>query len=174
MAEVSGLAVVLAHDVYECLELQYPRLRLIEAGYTVKVAGPEKGGRYASKEGYPVEADAAYGEIDPKQVAILVVPGGYAPDKMRRDRDCLKLVKESFDNGCVLGFICHGGWVPISAQVVNGKRVTSTSAIKDDLTNAGAEWVDEPCVVDGRMVTAQVPKDLPAFMKEILALAQSN
>lgn len=170
-APTQGLAVVLAENIYENLELHYPRLRLEEAGYEVKVVGPVKGATYGSKEGYPAVADAAFSEIDPAKVKILVVPGGFAPDKLRRYPECLKLVADAWNAGAVVGAICHAGWVPISAKILRGKRLTSVNAIKDDLENAGATWVDEPCVVDGRLVTAQVPKDLPAFMQAILRAA---
>lgn len=169
-----GLAVVLAENVYENLELHYPRLRLIEAGYDVKVVGPEKGATYTSKEGYPAVANATFSDIDPKAVKILVVPGGFAPDKLRRYPACTKFVAEVWAAGAVVGSICHAGWVPISARIVKGVRLTSVNAIKDDLENAGAIWVDEPCVVDGRFVSAQVPKDLPAFMQAILNVAASQ
>ncbi len=166
-----GLAIVLAENIYENLELHYPRLRLIEAGYDVKVVGPKKGETYGSKEGYPAVTDAAFEDIDPKRVKVLVVPGGFAPDKLRRYPGCNKLVADAWANGAVVGSICHAGWVPISAKIVRGVRLTSVSAIKDDLENAGATWVDEPCVVDGKFVSAQVPKDLPAFMEAILRVA---
>lgn len=175
MAETAsrGLAIVLAENVYENLELHYPRLRLLEAGFDVKVAGPEKGAAYTSKEGYPVVADLKFSEVDPQAVKIMVVPGGFAPDKLRRYESCKQLVSDAWKAGAIVAFICHGGWVPISARIVKGRRVTSVNAIRDDLENAGAVWVDEPCVVDGRMVTAQVPKDLPAMMKAVLALAEA-
>jgi protease I len=165
------LAVVLAENIYENLELHYPLLRLIEAGYDVKVVGPEKGATYGSKEGYPVKADLTFTEVDVKAIKILIVPGGFAPDKLRRYPACNALVAAATLNGAIIGFICHGGWVPISAKIVKGKRVTSVPAIRDDLENAGATWLDERCVVDGRMVTAQAPKDLPAMMKAILQIA---
>ena len=165
------LAVVLAENIYENLELHYPRLRLIEAGFEVLTVGPEKGATYTSKEGYPVKADATFTEIDPKTVSVLIVPGGFCPDKLRRYHECKELVHAACQAGAVIGFICHGGWVPISAKIIKGKRVTGVSALKDDLENAGGIWVDEPCVVDGKMVSAQVPKDLPAFMAAILKLA---
>lgn len=167
-----GLAIVLAEKYYEDLELHYPRLRLEEAGYDVKVAGPKKGATYDSKTGYPVDADVAFAEVNPAEVKILVVPGGYAPDRLRRYPECTKLVADACAAGAVVGAICHAGWVPISAKIVKGKRLTSLPAIKDDLINAGANWVDESCVVDGRLVTAQVPKDLPVFMKAILEIAE--
>lgn len=165
----SELAVVLAEDFYEDLELQYPRLRLMEAGFRVQVAGPEAGKTYTSKHGYPVKADVTFEDIDPGRVRVLVVPGGYAPDRLRRSKACLDLVRQVWDNGAVVGVICHGGWVAISAGIVKGKRATSFFAIRDDMENAGVQWVDEHCVVDGPLVTAQVPDDLPAFMVAILA-----
>jgi protease I len=163
-----GLAVVYAENIYENLELQYPRLRLIEAGYDVCVVAPKKGETYTSKEGYPVKSDAEFSEINAKDVKVLVVPGGFAPDKLRRYPAGNELVAAAWNAGAVIAFICHAGWVPISAKIVKGKRVTSVPAIKDDLINAGAEWVDEPCVVDGKMITAQAPKDLPAMMKAVM------
>ena len=169
-----GLAVVLAESIYENLELHYPRLRLIEAGYDVKVVAPIKGETYTSKEGYPVKSDAEFSEIDAKAVKVLIVPGGFAPDKLRRYPACSALIAGATNNGAVIGFICHGGWAPISAKIVKGKRVTSVPAIRDDLENAGAIWISEPCVVDGRMVTAQAPKDLPAMMQAILQIAEGR
>lgn len=168
----NGLAVVLAENQYENLELHYPRMRLIEAGFETLVVGPEAGATYASKEGYPVIADLTFLDIQPDHVKVLIVPGGFAPDKLRRYPECNRLVADAFAAGAVVGMICHGGWVPISARIVNGKRVTSVNAIKDDLENAGATWVDESCVVDGRLVSAQVPGDLPEFMRAILDLAE--
>ncbi|MCK6474125.1 MAG: type 1 glutamine amidotransferase [Planctomycetes bacterium] len=166
-----GLAVVLVENLYENLELHYPRLRLEEAGFDVKLAAPKAGETYTSKEGFPAKSDVAFKDLDAKRVKVLVVPGGYCPDKLRRYADCNALVAGVFKSGGVVAAICHGGWVPISAGILKGKRLTSVGAIKDDLVNAGAQWVDEPCVVDGNLVTAQVPKDLPAFMRAILSLA---
>ncbi len=168
----NGLAVILAENQYENLELHYPRLRLMEAGYEVMVVGPEAGGTYTSKEGYPVVADLTFLDIAPEHVKVLIVPGGFAPDKLRRYPECNRLVADAYAAGAVVGMICHGGWVPISAKIVRERRVTSVNAIKDDLENAGATWVDEPCVVDGHLVSAQVPGDLPDFMRAILDLAQ--
>lgn len=165
----SGYAVVLAEDLYEDLELHYPRLRLKEAGFKVEVAGPEAGTTYTSKHGYPVKTEVAAGKVDARKVDVLVIPGGYAPDRLRRSEACVKLVRGAWDNGATVGVICHGGWLAISAGIVAGKRATSFFAIRDDMRNAGAEWVDEHCVTDGQLVTAQVPDDLPAFMEAILA-----
>jgi len=165
---------VLADDTYECLELHYPRLRLIEAGYTVQVAGVEKGAVYKSKEGYWAKASVVFKEINPADVKVLIVPGGMAPDRLRRHPDCLQLVAEAFRHGAVVGMICHAAWVPISAKIVKGKRATCFFAIKDDLINAGAEYTDEKCVTDGRLVSAQTPDDLPAFMIAVLKAAETN
>lgn len=118
-----------------------------------------------------MRADVAFGDVDPGEVGIVVIPGGYAPDRLRCDRECLRVVSGVAAAGGVVAFICHGGWVPISAGIVSGKRVTSFPAIRDDLVNAGAEWVDESCVVDGNMVTAQVPDHLPPFMEAVIGLA---
>ena len=174
VSSVKGLAVVLAENMYENLELHYPRLRLEEAGYDVKVVGPEKGASYGSKEGYPAIADSTFSDVDPKRVKILVVPGGFAPDKLRRYPACNAFVAACWEAGAVVGSICHAGWVPISARIVKGKRMTSVNAIKDDLENAGAIWVDERCVVDGKMISAQIPRDLPALMKAILEAAKQG
>jgi len=165
-----GIAVVLVDDLFEDLELHYPRLRLIEAGFDVRVVGNEKGNNYTSKHGYFGKSTHIFSDVDPKEVKILVVPGGFCPDRLRRYAECNNLVKQTWEAGAIVGFICHGGWVPISAKIVKGRKVTSFFAIKDDLINAGAEWIDEKCVVDGKMVTAQTPEDLPEFMKAILNL----
>ncbi|HRI87465.1 MAG TPA: DJ-1/PfpI family protein, partial [Candidatus Hydrogenedentes bacterium] len=119
-----GLAVVLAENIYENLELHYPRLRLIEAGYEVKVVGPKRGETYGSKEGYPAVAYATFEDIDPRQVKVLIVPGGFAPDKLRRFPACNALVAHAWAAGAVIGAICHAGWVPISAKIVRGVRLT--------------------------------------------------
>eukprot|EP01119_Soliformovum_irregulare_P015778 TRINITY_DN4498_c0_g1_i1.p1 TRINITY_DN4498_c0_g1~~TRINITY_DN4498_c0_g1_i1.p1 ORF type:complete len:196 (-),score=33.53 TRINITY_DN4498_c0_g1_i1:16-603(-) len=174
MAQNKGLAVVLADDTYEDLELHYPRLRLKEAGYHVEVVGQKKGQNYTSKHGYWATSTAVFTDIKASEVKILVVPGGFCTDRLRRYPECNALVADVWKAGGVVGFICHGAWVPISAKIVKGKRVTSFFAIKDDLINAGADWVDEKCVVDGKMVTAQTPEDLPAFMKAILEIADAN
>jgi protease I len=168
-----GTAVVLAGDYYENLELHYPRLRLLEAGYDVKVVGPKKG-TYKSKEGYPAEADAAVSDVDPKTVTVLVIPGGWAPDSLRMNKDVVQWVSQVHDNGAVLAIVCHGGQLAISAKIVKGKKCTCYEAIKDDIINAGAEHSDERVVVDGKMITAQTPDDLPGFMKEVLRVLDSK
>eukprot|EP00755_Sulcionema_specki_P020606 Sspe_Gene.12649::Locus_4316_Transcript_1_1_Confidence_1.000_Length_633::g.12649::m.12649/K05520/pfpI; protease I len=162
------LAVVLAEDNYEDLELHYPRLRLIEAGFTVKVAGPKKDSVYKSKFGYWAKSDSVFSDIDPNEVKVLVIPGGWAPDRLRRYEECTDFVRKCYEAGAIVGHICHAASVAISAKILKGVRTTSFPAIKDDVINAGAEWVDERCTVDKRIVGAQVPEDLPLFMKAIL------
>ena len=159
---------VLAEDHYEDLELLYPRLRMIEAGAQVNVIGMPGVDTYHSKHGYPVEVDltaqAAYGN----QYDAVIIPGGYAPDRIRRHQAMLDLVRAVFEAGGVVAMICHAGWVPISAGIVSGKRLTSTPAIKDDLINAGATWVDQEVVIDGNLISSRHPGDLPAFCRAII------
>jgi len=155
-------------DVYEDLELWYPKLRLIEAGAAVTVAGPEAGVVYAGKNGYPCESDTKIDDMNAADFDGLVIPGGFMPDKLRRDPKVLSLTREIHEAGKLVAHICHAGWIPISAGIVRGFRMTSTPGIKDDLINAGAEWVDEPVVVDRNQITARRPPDLPPFCKAIV------
>lgn len=169
------LAVVFAEEMYECLELHYPRLRLIEAGYNVVVAAPAKDTVYKSKEGYWARSTATVSEIDPACVRVLVIPGGFCTDRLRRYPDICAFTAACWagGEGAVVAFICHGGWLPVSAKILRGMKVTCFPAIKDDLENAGAVLlIDQRCVVDGRMVTAQTPEDLPEFMKQTLRVAE--
>ena len=123
---------------------------------------------YHSKHGYPVKPDMAAEEISAEGLDGIVVPGGYAPDRMRRHPAMLDLVKGVHDKGGVVAFICHAGWVPISAGIVAGKKVTSVSAIKDDLLNAGAEWIDQEVVQDENLISSRGVDDLPAFCRTII------
>lgn len=167
--ELEGkFVVILSEDLYEDLELWYPYYRFKEAGALVKIVGMPGIERYVSKHAYPVEPEITPQDLDPKRVDALVVPGGYAPDRMRRHPEVLKLVRQVFEEGGVVGMICHAGWVPISAGIVRGRKVTSVSAIKDDLVNAGAEWVDEEVVVDGNLISSRSPADLPAFCRAMI------
>lgn len=155
-------------DIYEDLELWYPKLRLEEAGFKTSVAGNEAGKTYHGKHGYPCKADLSYDQVQVDQFAALVIPGGYAPDKIRRYAKALQIVKQMDLAKKPIAFICHGGWVPISAKILKGKKVTGFMAIKDDLENAGAHFVDEPVVIDGHLITSRTPADLPIFSKTIL------
>jgi protease I len=155
-------------DIYEDLELWYPKLRLIEAGAVVTVAGPKAGQNYEGKHGYPCTSDAAISEIAAADFAGLVIPGGFMPDKLRRDPKVLQLVREFAAAKKPVAAICHGGWIPISAGVYRGVRVTGSPGIKDDLTNAGAIWEDAALVIDRHFVSSRKPDDLPEFCRGIL------
>ena len=155
-------------DVYEDLELWYPKLRLIEAGAEVVVAGPETGVTYAGKHGYPCTSDAAIADMHADEFDGLVVPGGFMPDKLRRDPKVLELVRDFDAAGKLVAAICHGGWIPISAGVYRGVRVTGSPGIKDDLVNAGALWEDKSVVVDRHFVSSRKPDDLPDFCRAII------
>jgi protease I len=166
--------LILVGPEYEDLEVWYPKLRLEEAGFEVKLAGTGER-EYRGKHGYPCPVDGRVQDFPASGLAGLVAPGGWAPDKLRRDAEVLKRVREVHGAGKMVATICHGPWVLISAGIVRGRRLTSTVGIRDDLVNAGAEWVDEPSVVDGNIVSARVPKDLPAFgaaMLRVLAEAR--
>jgi protease I len=160
-------------DIYEDLELWYPKLRLIEAGAEVVVAGPEKGVTYAGKNGYPCISDDAIRAVRAVDFTGLVVPGGFMPDKLRRDPLVLQLTRDFAESGKLVAAICHGGWIPISARVYRGVRVTGSPGIKDDLVNAGALWEDAPVVVDRHFVSSRKPDDLPDFCRGILAVMGS-
>ena len=160
---------VLAEDHYEDLELWYPLLRMKEAGAEVTVVGMPGVESYSSKHGYPARVGAAAADLSAEDFDGVIIPGGYAPDRMRRHKAMLDLVRGIFRRGGVVAMICHAGWVPISAGIVEGKTVTSVSAIRDDLLNAGAEWVDQEVVVDGNLISSRGPNDLPAFCRAIIA-----
>jgi protease I len=159
--------LALVENDYEDLELWYPRLRLQEAGAPVTVAGPEAGRIYKGKHGYPCKADAQIGEARAADFAGIVLPGGWMPDKLRRNQYVLNMVREFAEHAKVVAAICHGGWIPISAGVYKGVRVTGSLGIKDDLINAGAIWEDAACVIDRNFVSSRSPDDLPAFCRGI-------
>jgi protease I len=160
---------VLAEDHYEDLELWYPLLRMVEAGAEVSVVGMPGVESYGSKHGYPARVDVAAGDVSAEDFDGIIIPGGYAPDRMRRHEAMLDLVRGISRRGGVVAMICHAGWVPISAGIVEGKTVTSVSAIRDDLLNAGAEWVNQEVVQDGNLISSRGPNDLPAFCRAIIA-----
>jgi protease I len=166
--------LILVGDVYEDLELQYPRLRLIEAGAEVTIAGPEANVTYAGKHGYPCSSDAAIANMQVADFDGLVVPGGFMPDKLRRDPGLLQLVRDFSAANKLVAAICHGGWIPISARVYQGVRVTGSPGIKDDLENAGAIWEDAAVVVDRHFVSSRKPDDLPDFCRAILTVLEKQ
>lgn len=150
-------------DIYEDLELWYPKLRMEEAGAKVILAGPEAGAKYEGKNGYPCVSDAAIADMDADDFAGVICPGGFMPDKLRRDPKVLDLIRKFDQQKKLIAAICHGGWMPISAKVYRGVRVTGSAGIKDDLENAGAIWEDKSVVVDRHFVSSRKPDDLPDF-----------
>ncbi len=159
--------ILLAENDYEDLELWYPKLRLIEAGAEVTVVGVGEE-VYYSKHGYPVTVDGKIKDFESKDFDAVVIPGGWAPDRMRRYPELVNFVKEMNDSGKVVAAICHGPSVLVSAGVLKGKKATCFIAIKDDVVNAGAEYLDKPVVVDGNLITSRKPNDLPDFCREII------
>jgi protease I len=175
MERLNKKIAILAEDQYEDLELWYPLLRMREAGAEVVVVGMTGVDTYHSKHGYAVKVDAAANDLAGDEFDAVIIPGGYAPDRMRRHPPMLDLVRRVFQRGGLVAMICHAGWVPISAGIMKGRRVTSTPAIKDDLINAGATWIDLEVVPDGNMISSRGPDDLPAFCQAIItALAQGE
>lgn len=160
--------LMLVGDIYEDLELWYPKLRLLEAGAKVVIAGQESGKQYSGKNGYPCVSGSSIAEINARDFDGVVVPGGFMPDKLRRDPKVLQLVRDFAESGKLVAAICHGGWIPISARVYKGVRVTGSPGIKDDLVNAGAIWEDAAVVVDRHFVSSRKPDDLPDFCHAIL------
>ncbi len=174
MAALHGKHILIfVGDEYEDLELWYPKLRLIEAGAGVTVAGLEGNHTYHGKHGYPCKSDAAIADMEASDFHGLVVPGGWMPDKLRRDPKVLALTRQFAVSGKLLAAICHGGWIPISAGVYRGVRVTGSPGIKDDLVNAGALWSDQALVVDRHFVSSRKPDDLPEFMKGVLQVLEA-
>jgi protease I len=160
---------VLVEDLYEDLELWYPALRMKEAGADVSIVGAGAKETYESKHGYPASADASADDVSAGSFDAVVIPGGYAPDRMRRCGPMVKFVRDMFKQGKVVAAICHAGWMLVSAGVLEGKRATSFFAIRDDMVNAGAQWENAEVVVDGNLITSRTPDDLPAFCREIAA-----
>jgi protease I len=159
---------VLAENMYQELELWYPLLRLREAGAETFVVGTGSANTYTSKHGYPVQVDVVADQVSASDVDAVVVPGGYAPDLMRRYPAMVRLVRDLFEQGKVVAAICHAGWMLVTADVLRGKKATCFYAIKDDLVNAGATYVDAEVVRDGNLITSRTPLDLPAFCRAII------
>ncbi|WP_410768980.1 type 1 glutamine amidotransferase domain-containing protein [Fontibacillus sp. BL9] len=166
MLRLTGKKVIaLVDEEFEDLELWYPIYRVREEGALVHLAGAEKGKKYIGKYGVPAEAELAFEEIRASDYDGILVPGGWAPDKLRRYSKVLEIVRELHQAKKPVGQICHAGWVLISAGILNGVTVTSTPGIRDDMENAGAIWKDEPVVVDGHIISARRPPDLPEYGK---------
>lgn len=169
----NGTVLVLVGPEYEELEVWYPKYRLEAAGYEAPLAGIGDP-KYIGKWGYPCQVDGNVRDFTSDTLAGIIAPGGWAPDKLRRDPAVLGLVREVHAAGGLVATICHGPWILISAGIVKGRRMTSTVGIKDDVANAGAIWVDAPVVADGNIVSARVPKDLPVFGEALVAWLQQH
>ena len=168
--KLSGKRIaILAENMYQEMELWVPYYRLKEEGAEVKVVGADGAKSYASKHGYPVTVDVQADQVSAVEFDAVIVPGGYAPDMMRRHAPMVKLVREAAQQGKVVAAICHAGWMLVSAGVLKGKKATSFFSIKDDLVAAGADWIDREVVVDGNLITSRRPDDLPAFCGAIVA-----
>ena len=165
-------AAVLVEKMYEDPELWYPVYRLREAGCQVTLVGPEAGQTYPSKHGYPARSDRAARDVSADDFDLLVIPGGYSPDHMRRCEPMVRLVSTMAEQGKVVAAICHGPWLLCSTQALKGRRATCFFSIKDDVINAGATYVDAEVVRDGNLITSRKPDDLPAFMRAALQAAR--
>jgi len=165
--------ILLLEDLFEDSEAVYPYYRMQEAGYDVRIVSPKAGKEYTGKQGVKLTSDATAKEIKLSKVDALIVPGGYAPDKLRRYEEIVKLVKDLNDSCKIIAAICHGGWVLAEADILKGKEVTGVKAISTDLKNAGAKYVDKEAVVDGNIITSRSPKDLPAFCRSIIELLRA-
>ncbi|SER36866.1 protease I [Gracilibacillus ureilyticus] len=166
--------IALLEEDFEDLELWYPILRLREEGAQVDLVAKTAKHKYIGKYGVPAESDFSFTEVNPDDYDAILVPGGWAPDKLRRYREVLDMVRAMDKAKKPIGQICHAGWVLISAGILRGKKVTSTPGIKDDMTNAGSLWFDEAVVVDGHVVSSRRPPDLPQYMKSFADILAEN
>ncbi|MHB8770782.1 MAG: type 1 glutamine amidotransferase domain-containing protein [Syntrophales bacterium] len=160
---------ILLEELYNEFEFWYPYYRLREAGAKVTAVGSGRLSTFHSKIGLPATAEKAVDAVSAGDFDGVVIPGGFAPDQMRRSAAMVKLVRDLFEQGKVVAAICHAGWMLCSADILRGKTATSFFSIKDDMVHAGARWVDREVVVDGNLITSRKPEDLPAFMKAVIA-----
>ena len=159
---------IMVDEMYQVLEVWYPYYRLKETGLDVDFVAGEAKKEYHSKEGYPCMSDISAKAANADDYDCMIVPGGFARDFMRRNEEVVKFANDMVDAGKVIAAICHGGWLLCSTNVYKGKKATCFMAIKDDIKNAGAQYVDDECVVDGNLITSRKPDDLPAFCTAIL------
>ena len=164
--------IILVEEMFNVFEFWYPFYRLKEEGVEVTVVGSGSAEVYTGKPGTQAKADVSADQVSAEEFDGIIIPGGYAPDMMRRYPAMVNLVKDIFNANKPVAAICHAGWMLVSAGILSGKKATSFFAIKDDLINAGAQWVDQEVVVDGNLVTSRIPDDLPAFMKAFFGLLQ--
>jgi protease I len=172
---LNGVRVaLLIEDEYQILEGWYPLLRLQEAGADVKVIGSGRKDSFDSKEHYPMPADVRGRGVSAEDFDAVIVPGGFAPDNMRLHPEMIGLVRDVYGAGKLTAAICHGGWMLVSAGAVRGRKATGYAPIKDDVVNAGGEWVDQAVVEDGNVITARTPVDLPPFLAALVAYLERN
>ena len=173
--ELQGKKVAIpVESLFNTFEFWYPYYRLKEAGAEVTVVGSGSAETYTGKPGTEVKVDVNIEQVSAADFDGMVIPGGYAPDIMRRYPKMVQLVKDLFEGGKVVAAICHAGWMLASAEILSGKTVTSFFAIKDDLVHAGAEWVDQEVVIDGNLITSRTPDDLPAFMRAVITAMKTH
>jgi len=153
---------------YEDLELHYPKYRMKEAGAQVIIAGLKEKETYKGKHGLPCQSDVSLDKVRVEDFSALIIPGGYAPDHLRKNANALEIIKAFNEAKKLIAFICHAGWLPISAKVIKNVKCTSVANIKDDMINAGANWVDEAVVVDKHFISSRTPEDLPQFCPAII------
>lgn len=168
MAHSTKKIAILVEDLYQVLEVWYPLFRLREEGIHVVIIGSGTKETYGSKEGYPIKVDVAIDQVKAGDFDGVIIPGGYAPDILRRYPKIVNFVKRLYVDGQLIASICHGGWLLVSAGILKGHTVTSFFAIKDDMIAAGAKYVDREVVVDGNIITSRKPEDLPVFVKAII------
>lgn len=165
---------LLVDQMYQVIEVWYPYYRLREEGIVVDLVAAEANKEYPSKEGYPCMSQIAAGQADAENYDCMIVPGGFAPDFMRRSHDVIKFANDMVNAKKIIAAICHGGWLLCSTKAFRSKKATCFMAIKDDIINAGAEYIDAECVVDGNLITSRKPEDLPAFCMAILKALKSK
>jgi protease I len=156
-------------DLYEDLEFWYPLIRMQEAGASVTSIGPEAGS-YRGKHGLQGSADKGIKDVSQEDFDGLIIPGGYSPDRMRRSAEMVSFVRDMNSREAMIAAICHGPWMLASAEIVQGRELTSFFSIRDDMVHAGAEWVDREVVTDGNIITSRTPDDLPAFCRAIIEM----
>lgn len=155
----------LLEEGFEDLEFYVPKMRLEEENASVEVVDTGRKAEYTGKRGLTAKPDRQASEVAPLDYDAVVIPGGWAPDKLRRDDDILNLVRTLYEEDRIIGSICHAGWVPVSAGIIEGHTATGSTGIKDDVENAGGEWVDEPAFRDGNIVWGRVVRDIPDFCR---------
>jgi len=172
--EILRKILIMVENDFEDPEFIYPYYRFQEEGYKVDIVGPKAKETYVGKHGFPIISDISPEEVNIDEYDAVIIPGGWAPDRMRRNEDMVKIVREAYEKGKVIAAICHGPQMLIEADILRGKKATCFKAIVTDLKNAGATFIDKPVVVDGNIVTSRFPADLPEFCKETIKILKNK